>query len=199
MLHRHLNFCVSEQKSLQKRMAASKKSDEKLLALLSSAIYNQNQDEKERLFQLILEKKLSFNDERADYPPLHRACWVGDAEITKKLLEHGADPDGLNMVKKCPLHYAAEFDREECARLVLDSGASVDTEEKYGRTPLYMAAEYKGDHVGDLLLAYGADPNQKRSGPLRVFLSFFFFLLFLTHTQNFQAEAKLLRRLPKVN
>mmetsp|Transcript_542 Transcript_542/g.814 ORF Transcript_542/g.814 Transcript_542/m.814 type:complete len:181 (-) Transcript_542:67-609(-) len=140
-------------------MDLERKSHRELLVEFTRAIEYSSSNQ-ERVFEILKERKLSFELEDMDYNPLHKACWTGNVKMTEKLLAHGADPNTLNDRKKCPLHYAAEFDQVDCAKLILERNETiVDVKEKSHRTPLFLAAEYRGHRVGALLLAHGADPN----------------------------------------
>lgn len=90
---------------------------------------------------------------------LHLACSLGNAEITKILIDRGADVrrwDGEN--KMTALHYAASAASTECITLLLQAGASVNAGiEK--RSALHLAIEKNAVECVELLLKTGANPN----------------------------------------
>ena len=95
--------------------------------------------------------------------PLHIACYQGDLEATRQLLNYGADADGpkcrqqdtyyfqytdeeldellkLNYhVESTPLHLACGLGHEAVAKLLLEKGAAVDAADNVERTPLHRA------------------------------------------------------------
>ena len=71
------------------------------------------------------------------------------AEMTKVLLEHGADVDARDSALNTPLHLAAWNGNAEAAKLLLESGAKIDAAGKFGHTPLKTAQmESSQDHDG---------------------------------------------------
>jgi ankyrin repeat protein len=83
------------------------------------------------------------------------------AEIIHVLLEHGADPNELDEVRKLrPLHVAARAGNAEAIRLLLDSGADINVVgDATDVTPLHMAASSGSLSCVKLLLEQGADPS----------------------------------------
>lgn len=104
-------------------------------------------------------------DER-DCTPLHFAVRVGRADLVDLVLEHGADPNALDMDGDSPLTWAALYGLEEMAILLLEYGVDVDLPNNYGRGPLLQVARERGDEaMARLLLEHGADPDaQDRFG-----------------------------------
>ena len=60
-------------------------------------------------------------------------------EVTRLLLDKGAEVDRANDGGGTPLFVACQEGRADAARLLLDNGAKVDMAEKDGRTPLDIA------------------------------------------------------------
>jgi len=92
-----------------------------------------------------------------DYPLLLRALDTGDYDLTKRLLEHGLDPnrpddDGDDT----PLHVAAEMGNERLAELLVDKGANVNALNQSNRTPLHLAVIHDKPAMSRLLLRHGA-------------------------------------------
>src|SRR5271163_1002360 len=91
---------------------------------------------------------------------LHTATKVGNAEIVRLLLEHGADARALATQwgeNEQPMHFAAEAGNAEVAKLLLQHGARADARDAYGNTPLLCAAECGSVEVVKLLLGKGVD------------------------------------------
>jgi ankyrin repeat protein len=61
-----------------------------------------------------------------------------DAEITRLLIERGADVNAAQTAGYCPLHQAAVAGREDLVRMLLDAGADRTARCDRGKT----AAEY---------------------------------------------------------
>jgi ankyrin repeat protein len=89
---------------------------------------------------------------------LHYAAWLGNDEVAKVLLAHGAAVEARTYANEFrPLHLAAHAGRRQAAETLLQHGADVNARDGHGWTPLHWAVER--DHV-DLvlfLLAHKAD------------------------------------------
>ena len=98
--------------------------------------------------------------------PLIGACWAGNPEAVRTLLEHGArltgrsiDLERANEDGRTALIAACWRGEHACARLLLDAGARVDATDLDGRSALWAAAR-AGDAVSvKMLLSRGADPS----------------------------------------
>lgn len=75
------------------------------------------QQDEERVEEILLEKKVDLNAQLRGLSPLHLSCYVGNANITKMLLEAGANPDLKNEQHSTPLHIAAEAGSDECIQV----------------------------------------------------------------------------------
>ena len=73
-----------------------------------------------------------------EYPPLHRACVMGNLEIVKTLINAGADVDEVvRWANKTPLHYACEGGNQQLVDyLVREAGCKV------GESILYVHSRY---------------------------------------------------------
>ena len=82
---------------------------------------------------LILTKKVNPNHKSywskdwGRYPPLHTACWKGNLEIVKMLVNAGADINkGGGQYNKTPLHQACEGGSKEVVDyLIMEAGCKV--------------------------------------------------------------------------
>ncbi len=99
--------------------------------------------------------------------PLHIAVEYGHANITKFLLEHGANPDypaAKKNVLLTPLHIATNRKHAYITKLLLEHGAKINSLNSYGGTPLYVSNSYE---TSKLLIEHGAEPNHKSQPLLR--------------------------------
>ena len=77
-------------------------------------------------------------------------------EVTKALLEAGANPNAPNKAGRTPLHVAENM---EAAKVLLNAeGIDINARNKYKRTPLHTA---KNMELAKILLEAGADLNAK--------------------------------------
>jgi ankyrin len=118
--------------------------------------------------QLLLERGANVNTRRNDHwTPLHAACYAGNLEIVRLLLDHGADleanAEGDNEEK--PLHqvpygkYRSQEDGVCVAQLLLDRGADVNTRRSDRMTPLHIASVFGKPEIAQLLIDNDADVN----------------------------------------
>jgi ankyrin repeat protein len=86
-----------------------------------------------------------------------RACaYNKKVEVTKVLLENGADIDEKDEGGKTALMHAIFFvNKPAVVRLLLENGANVNAKDKYGRTALMMASN-RPKRFRQLLINYGA-------------------------------------------
>ena len=90
--------------------------------------------------------------------PLHLAVRAGNLEITRLLLEHGADMDAKTDDDIAPLHLAVRgAGNLKISRLLLERGASVDAKTDDNTTPLHLASGAGNLEITQLLLDRGAD------------------------------------------
>jgi ankyrin repeat protein len=93
----------------------------------------------------------TFENEYGDMSALYGAAGVlHDLELTRVLLEAGANPDDGESV-----YHACEAESAECLRLLLEHGATIA-----GTVALPHALDYEHPEHVKLLLEAGADPNE---------------------------------------
>lgn len=99
-----------------------------------------------------------------------------DEDLTRSLLESGADPSAQDIYTRTPLHLVVQFihkDRQASfTKMVLDHGVNLDRKDQYGRTILHIAVKHQMSRAAiRALLENGADVNlrdaQERS-PLQL-------------------------------
>src|ERR1035441_7889100 len=89
------------------------------------------------------------------FTPLHFACFFGQPEAARLLVESGAAVDAVaaNPTQVMPLHSAA------AARLLLEHGAPVNARQQAGWVPIHAAAQNGDRPMVELLLKHRADPK----------------------------------------
>jgi Ankyrin repeats (3 copies) len=86
---------------------------------------------------------------------------IGNVEITRYLLEIGADPKKGDKRGMTPLHYAALYGRDTVIAVLIKAGASVNARDSTGLTPLHCAATGDSESTVQVLMENGADPQLK--------------------------------------
>ena len=95
------------------------------------------------------------------FTALHFACFFGQPEAARVLLERGAKVAVVanNQTHVMPLHSAASARNLEAARLLLEYGAPVNARQQAGWVPIHAAAQNGDAPMVDLLLQHGADAD----------------------------------------
>ena len=97
------------------------------------------------------------------FTTLHFACFFGQPEAARLLIESGAAVDAVaaNPTQVMPLHSAASARNLEAARLLLEHGAPgmVNARQQGGWIPIHAAAQNGDRPMVELLLKHGADPK----------------------------------------
>jgi ankyrin repeat protein len=86
--------------------------------------------------------------------PLHCACWKGNLDAARVLLDAGADVNAVNANDHwgtTPLHAAAHANQREIAALLLERGADRDARDGNGRTPLEHTEVHKATAAARVL------------------------------------------------
>ena len=97
------------------------------------------------------------------FTALHFACFFGQPDAARLLLESGAAVDAVsaNPMQVMPLHSAASARNLEAARLLLEHGAPgmVNARQQGGWVPIHAAAQNGDRPMIELLLKHQADPK----------------------------------------
>lgn len=93
---------------------------------------------------------------RDNSTPLHVAAAMQRPELTRLLLETGADPNALDVNDQTPLHHAAWANQPAIVSSLLQYGANWNLKDAGGRTPADWAAIKHAQSALDVLAAYGA-------------------------------------------
>jgi ankyrin repeat protein len=93
------------------------------------------------------------------FTPLHLACFFGQEQSARRLLERGANPAAVaqNPMRVQPLHSAAAGRQLGIVRLLLERGAAVNARQHLGWTALHEAANQGNCEMAETLLRHGAD------------------------------------------
>ncbi|KAF4663186.1 hypothetical protein FOL46_004881 [Perkinsus olseni] len=82
---------------------------------------------------------LAMKDKRG-LSPLHIACWQGNEELARILLDNKADIKALTKWGETPLHHAAFFGHVGVCRLLLQHGADPLVKDRLRRSPKSLAS-----------------------------------------------------------
>jgi uncharacterized protein len=95
------------------------------------------------------------------FTALHFACFFGQPEAARLLIESGAAVDAVaaNPTQVMPLHSAASARNLEAARLLLEHRAPVNSRQQGGWVPIHAAAQNGDRPMVELLLKHHADPK----------------------------------------
>lgn len=80
-------------------------------------------------------------------------------EMTRLLLEAGADPNARSKDLNAPIHYAAKNGSVGILDVLLQHNADIESRDAFGATPLMIAAESSSSAGMEFLLARQADPD----------------------------------------
>jgi uncharacterized protein len=117
----------------------------------------------DRLKQCLRGARSAINSCSKDgFTALHFACFFGQPDAARLLLEHGAAVDAVaaSPTQVMPLHSAASSRNLEAARLLLERGAPVNARQQAGWVPIHAAAQNGDRPMVQLLLQHGADPKR---------------------------------------
>ena len=88
----------------------------------------------------------------------------GGGSVVRTLVEHGADVNADDGVKRCTaLHMAARRGNVEIAEALLQCGADLEARDSLGETPLRRAVNCNKTEVAALFLKWGADVHSRGS------------------------------------
>jgi uncharacterized protein len=116
----------------------------------------------DRLQQCLQNDPASLDSHSKDgFTALHFACFFGQPEAARLLIERGAKVDEVaaNATRVMPLHSAASARNLEAARLLLEHGAPANARQQAGWVPIHAAAQNGDRPMVELLLQHHADPR----------------------------------------
>lgn len=129
-------------------------------------------EEKTACVRLMFDAGARFDSIRMDVPPHIPVASTGHSTLLRLLLEHGADPNAVQVYFKRPIIFEAiegYKEPEACVRLLLEFGAdpnatAVFSEEDGPTTPLWHAATFERWGICATLIEKGADINFRING-----------------------------------
>lgn len=130
-------------------------------ANILNLIYNNKLEE---LKQIATSYNFNTHIDHGD-TPLMAAIRDKNVEVTRVLLENGADPDFADKAGGLPLHFAVQKKNMEIVKLLVAHGANIDKQDsKFGNTALSVAiSKTEGREFIDYFLSLGTDatiPNK---------------------------------------
>lgn len=72
---------------------------------------------------------------------LHHACYTGDHDSAKTLIEAGANINAFSNQNRTPMHFAAANNHYEVLSLLIDYQADIEATDDLGCTPLHLACK----------------------------------------------------------
>jgi uncharacterized protein len=99
-----------------------------------------------------------INDE--GYSPLVLACYRGNNEVAKFLIQNGSDING-NSKMGTPLMACIVKGNNEIAKLLIENKADVNSTDANGTTALIYATNFKNYEIVSLLIKADADYNKE--------------------------------------
>lgn len=106
---------------------------------------------------------------------LATACFRGEVERVRDMLDHGAATNARGENMTSALHWAISMGHVEVAELLIKRGADVDARSSDGSTPLHVSAKEGDFETAEFLLEHGASPtlcNSSGQTPLQIALEF---------------------------
>ena len=132
--------------------------DDNLLADEEASLYAVWRNDAYHL-ELLLDYGADVNAaDRYGWSLLHYTPFYGKGDMTRMLLDKGANPNTVERERgRTPLHNAARRGKKTIAEMLLAHGAKMDTRDWYGKTPLSLAKEGGHTEIIELLRKHGAE------------------------------------------
>jgi len=115
--------------------------------------------------ELLLQHGADVNArDKGNFTPLMTACFKGNAQVARKLLEYNPKIDAKGPEDNTALHYAAMMDLRNIVYLLLKAGANPTIENQEKKTPPEIASEFEYEKLMKLFRAW---PKKKKRMYLR--------------------------------
>ena len=119
----------------------------------------------EKISELFIEAGVDVNAQSIGNTPLAFAAERNNLEITKLLIENGADVNKKNDLGSAPLHYATRYNNLEMVKLLVKNGADVNQISSLDdNVPLEYAIYNDNSEMAKFLVEAGADVNSAEEG-----------------------------------
>ena len=107
---------------------------------------------------------VNVKDDMFGSTPLHLAAYNGHIEISRLLLQNGADVNAKSDDGSTPLHWAAEHGQVDILHLLVENGADLEAQDNDGWRALHEAA-YNGHlpFIQELISRYHVDINAREN------------------------------------
>ena len=117
------------------------------------------------LIKTLLKCNVNINSMNAEgLSPLHLAAIKGDIEVTKLLINEGADIELKDSKHgSTPLLYACQNGRTKTVQTLLENGADINAKSSNGTRAIHFAAQSGKTVIIQLLLQKGLDINCKNN------------------------------------
>jgi ankyrin repeat protein len=105
--------------------------------------------------------------------PLFYAIDIGDIQVVKLLIEHGANIHNVNSNLKTALHIAVEGNYVDIVRLLLENDIDISCQDIYGQTPMFYAKENANNEIIELLKYFDNNKKEEVSDSIEEFIKNF--------------------------
>jgi len=139
------------------------KKESLLNAVLGEDPKNDTNKVYEVIAKLLLQGEANINTPSLKWGmlPLHQASSNGYVEITKILIEKGANVNATTSNGYSPLMLACYAGHEQIVDLLIKNGANINQKDAVEKTPLIAAAQNGYKSIVSILIAEGANINEK--------------------------------------
>ena len=105
---------------------------------------------------------MNVKDDENGMISLHYAAWNGPIEISRLLLQNGADVNAKDNSVSTPLHLAAMNGHIDILHLLVENGADLEAQNNTGSRTLHYAARYgRLPFIQELISRYHVDINAR--------------------------------------
>ena len=94
--------------------------------------------------------------------PLHLSSQFGHLEVSRVLLDYGADMNARTQNYWAPMHISIRYGRLEIVKLLLERGADIDTMNSEGLTPYQISLQTGNREIVNLLRYHGTGKLRER-------------------------------------